>query len=91
MSFSWQLHLGDVGATLDVTFLLWFLIIFAMLSVQLQLTLIVFLLIILCSLFPRSNKLHKKDIYIYPSVVPLEDHMCMFHPSLLSNRTLCSL
>ena len=28
MSFSRQLHLGDVGATLDVTFLLWFLIIF---------------------------------------------------------------
>ena len=35
VSCSRQLHLGDLGATLHVTFLLWFLIIFAMLSVQL--------------------------------------------------------
>ena len=55
MSFSRELHLDGVGAALDLISFLWFLIIFAMLLVKLQLTLIVFLLNILCSLFERGK------------------------------------
>ena len=63
---SGQLQLGDVGATLDVIFLFWFLIIFAMLSMQLQLTLIVFLFSILCSLFERGKCLSMRCKNLFP-------------------------